>query len=117
MQRAIVDPAWRSQLHIGITVLNWLHQDEPDREDLSELTKQLATPGQRRLRLHQRWVDRDLAAIAHPNTPAGAHLRGPLAHRADHASVLRRRRSRDVGRREGWDLNTPSTASQVPELS
>ena len=29
MQRALVDPAWRSQLLIGITDLNWLHQDEP----------------------------------------------------------------------------------------
>ena len=54
MQRAVVDPAWRSQLLIGITVLNWLHQDEPDREDLTELARQLATRGQRRLRLHQR---------------------------------------------------------------
>lgn len=117
VQRALVDPAWRTQLLIGITVLNWLHQDESDREDLTELTRQLATPGQRRLRLHERWAERDLAVLAHPNTPAGAHLRGPLAYRADHASVLRRRRSRGVGRREGWDLTTPITASQEPELS
>jgi len=117
VQRVVVDPAWRSQLFIGITVLNWLHDDEADRADLTELAKQLATPGQRRLRLHQRWAERDLAAIAHPKTHAGAHLRGPLAHRADHASVLRRRRFRGGGRREGWDLNTPSTALRAPELS
>lgn len=116
MHRALVDPAWNSQLLIGITVLNWLHQDESDREDLTELAKQLATPGQRRLRLHQRWAERDLAALAHPKTPVGAHLRGPLMYRADHASLLRRRMRSGVGRRERWDLNTPSTASQAPGL-
>lgn len=76
VRRALVDPAWRSQLLIGITVLNWLQQDESDREDLTELARQLATPGQRRLRLHLRWAERDLASLAHPNTPVGAHLRG-----------------------------------------
>lgn len=113
---ALVDPAWRSQLIIGITVLNWLHQDKSDREDLTELANELATPGQRRLLLPQRWVERDLAALARPNFYPEANLRGPLAYRADHAGVHRRRTHRGASRREDWDLNIPTTAPQLPRL-
>ena len=109
MECALVDPAWRSQLLIGLTVLNWLQQDEPDREDLTELAYQLTTPGQRRLMLHQRWAERDRAALAQPNTPVGAHLHGRLASRAEHSCVLRRRPTGAV-RCEGWDLDIPSKA-------
>lgn len=110
MQRAVVDPAWRSQLLVGITVLNWLHLAEADREDLTELINQLATPGQRRLRLHQRWAERDLAALERPDTHAPAHLRGLLAPRAAHTAILTGRHG--SGRRVAWDLgNLALTAS------
>ncbi len=107
MQRAVVDPAWRSQLLIGITVLNWLHQDEPDREDLTELARQLATRGQRRLRLHQRWAERDRAALENENPDAPAGGAPTLTSRAAHAG----------GPKVTWNLDgQPDTVGDTPAV-
>lgn len=107
MQRSLVDPAWRTQFLIGITVLNWLHQDESDREDLTELANQLATPGQRRLRLHLRWAERDRAALDHPD-PQTRHTQATIASRARHTALLPRSRGRS-SRRATWDLGEAFT--------
>lgn len=107
VQRVLVDPAWRSQLLISLTVLNWLHQDEPDREDLVGLAHQLATPGQRRLRLHQRWAERDRAAFENPYVPA-VDAWNPVCSRVAHAGFHRSRRG--PTRRETWKLDSPTDA-------
>jgi len=113
---APVDPAWRSQLLIGIVVLNWLHQDVTDRGDLTELANQLVTPGQRRLRLAQRWAQRDLASFEHPDTHAPANVRGSLASRADHTCAVRRNGFVGAGRRHNWGLDFPGTALLASSL-
>lgn len=106
---APVDPAWRSQLLIGITVLNWLHKDESDRQDLAELANQLATPGQRGLRLHQRWAERDRAALDNPDVNA-RHTRATMASRGCYTGLPPRRSSRLAN----WDLDVTVHDSSRP---
>ena len=95
--------AWRSQLVIGILVLNWLYQDEADRADLTALAGLLVTSEQRRLQLHRRWAERDRAALEGPGEPDNAF--SGLAARTVHTAWASTRRGR--GRREAWRLSEP----------
>lgn len=100
---AISDPAWRSQLLIGITVLNWLYTEGADREGLHRLASRLSTPAQRRLLLHKKWAERDLLSLIRPvtGTPARA---GFTASRAAHTQCLRTAGG-VTSRPVGWDMS------------
>lgn len=86
-----------------------MHSDEAALDDLTDRAYRLTTPGQRRLRLHVRWAERDLASLEHAE--ANEDTRSIMAFRATHTTFMCNTRGR-ASRPVAWEhLDNASMAS------
>jgi hypothetical protein len=88
---------------IGLTVLRWLELGGGDAATLADQSRLIATREQRRLRLDEKWTQRDRRLLERAGLSASVQTRGSIARRLTHATVLRRHSGRVLAR-ANWEL-------------
>jgi len=82
--------AWHSQVRIGLAALNWIHDGSDDVPAMRMQARRIVTPEQRRLRLDEKWMRRELGLLQGAGLNECAHASGPTGPRLAHTLALHR---------------------------